>query len=493
MEEKPRKTEPDQRSTSFGELVERSVFVVPVYQRPYDWDDKACIDMWNDIMYLLDPSNPGNDHYCGTLLFKMTSEELLSVTSDKLPKKAIVDGQQRMTSLLTLLSAMRWNKKCGQFQQVAIDRILKTEVLSHDGQSTTSFPRLTLDPELHPVFEDIMAGRYEPGWNDPSVKRAEEKSRGHAALIKAYQTFRVLLQDWVHNEANIFRLLDTIKNKLAFGIYYGRDEEHEELLFECLNDRGRRLTDPELIKSCLFRFIRIHRLGNDMRNLTKETFNNVQKDLFAGNKKQAVVNESTLFRQHWSLFGSQSDEEGRVIRSGFKLWQQHGGFGAVKKFFFESVWTPATAEAALRSYCDTIGRAATFMRYTLCWFGENHGHPLIGDPLMVKELGKRAQNLDHLGTTFQHYSLFLSQAMGPNPSWNNVAKLMTWMEIYSFRVFHLANKRSNTGQQLFEDLAIRLWCGRGNNELMDKAEQEILKSAAQHSPQAPARLSFYAR
>ena len=71
----------------------KTVFVVPVYQRNYDWREDNCKQLFNDIVHVVES---GQEHFLGTICFKMYSSH----------ERSIIDGQQRLTSITLMLKAI---------------------------------------------------------------------------------------------------------------------------------------------------------------------------------------------------------------------------------------------------------------------------------------------------------------------------------------------------------------------------------------------------
>ena len=76
-------------------------FLIPDYQRPYAWDIKECQQLWDDIFSFAFPDddyekfNNDDEYYLGTIVtFKNEKNKL-----------EVIDGQQRLTTLMLLLRA----------------------------------------------------------------------------------------------------------------------------------------------------------------------------------------------------------------------------------------------------------------------------------------------------------------------------------------------------------------------------------------------------
>ncbi len=84
---------------------QRNQLVIPIYQRLYSWEKEQCKQLWDDIIKI-----GGNDkmdgHFIGSILYVRDgfthSAPLL-----------IIDGQQRLTTITLLLTALRdhWSDK----------------------------------------------------------------------------------------------------------------------------------------------------------------------------------------------------------------------------------------------------------------------------------------------------------------------------------------------------------------------------------------------
>ena len=88
-------------------------FVVPVYQRPYEWKIDKWADFWRDVSYLyIESQTSGADgsikkiianHFMGTLI----TEPENNIGAGDIASYRIVDGQQRLVTVFALLCAIR--------------------------------------------------------------------------------------------------------------------------------------------------------------------------------------------------------------------------------------------------------------------------------------------------------------------------------------------------------------------------------------------------
>ena len=88
---------PDPKSTRVGRLFTDNYFVVPVYQRNYDWEKSQITDFWNDIKDVADESGSKDSHFLG---------QIVTFENDD-GWQEIIDGQQRLATSLILIAAIK--------------------------------------------------------------------------------------------------------------------------------------------------------------------------------------------------------------------------------------------------------------------------------------------------------------------------------------------------------------------------------------------------
>lgn len=76
-------------------------FIVPLYQRKYSWKNENCIALWNDVIASGKTLNE-NDHFIGSIVHISESESNATAYNPK----SIIDGQQRLTTVILLIAAI---------------------------------------------------------------------------------------------------------------------------------------------------------------------------------------------------------------------------------------------------------------------------------------------------------------------------------------------------------------------------------------------------
>ena len=85
----------------------KTQFVIPVYQRNYDWTTNQCKQLLNDILDI-EVDDKMNAHFIGSIVY--IHDDVYTAT--RIKELTIIDGQQRLTTLtLMYLVLYRLAKK----------------------------------------------------------------------------------------------------------------------------------------------------------------------------------------------------------------------------------------------------------------------------------------------------------------------------------------------------------------------------------------------
>ena len=111
----------DQKSIKDLFSDKKADFLIPDYQRPYAWEETECQTLWDDIFLF---SFPEND--CDK--FNQASDEYflgpIVTFQNENGKREVIDGQQRLTTLMLLLRAF-----FARFGKMGDEKAIKTRQL----------------------------------------------------------------------------------------------------------------------------------------------------------------------------------------------------------------------------------------------------------------------------------------------------------------------------------------------------------------------------
>lgn len=227
------------------ELLKSYIFVIPRFQRAYSWEPDHINDFWTDII-----NNISSSYFIGSMVVYKIGRSSV----------AVVDGQQRITTILILLCAIR--EKFKELNRSDLAEGLQTYIEQKDRsnknvyvlQTETSFPYLQ---------EEVL--------KNGSVEIRSNVGREEEAIARAFGIFienidqkikRILsnkFKDEKHNieEATdwLCQIRDTVFD-LNVIIVELDNEDDAYLIFETLNTRGKDLALSDLVRNHFTKFLK---------------------------------------------------------------------------------------------------------------------------------------------------------------------------------------------------------------------------------------------
>lgn len=274
---------------------------VPDYQRGYSWN-KEFIELWNDIIRLFHVNNGSRKHYVGMLaLDKMSTEHLGNEHLWDTNSYYIVDGQQRITSIIIILkSILEYAKEenINNFDYETIENIL---------ESPSKIHRFGYSNKRNDKAEYYFAKRiYEYRMDVP------HSSQYLSNINYAAEYIAKELNQFI-NEEEIIEIVDIILNRLIFNVYYITAEFDVRVTFETMNNRGKPLTNLELLKNRLM-YLSTFFDKNDnnhyeekLQRQIDEAWNKIYDNL---NYENSNLSDDLYLKAHWIVYKRNSKEKG---------------------------------------------------------------------------------------------------------------------------------------------------------------------------------------
>jgi uncharacterized protein with ParB-like and HNH nuclease domain len=199
-------------------------FVIPVYQRPYTWHLEQCRQLLADV-YMVAPDNAMTSHFIGSIVYLRTN---ITSTPQIL---TVIDGQQRLTSLMLLCLALYNRAQEGgnkRFAEEFREKFLINKYLENEGKI-----------KLRSVAGDDVAFRY-----------LLEGGNHHEYAVKTSH----IVQNYGYFFDNIPASdIETIRaglHKLVFvEIALEADRDDAQRIFQSLNSTGLDLSAADLIRN----------------------------------------------------------------------------------------------------------------------------------------------------------------------------------------------------------------------------------------------------
>ena len=224
----------------------KSDFLIPDYQRPYAWEEDECRTLWNDLFTFAFPDNDSEkfddteEYYLGPIVTFINKE-----CNNKME---VIDGQQRLTTLMLLLRAFydgftnANDKKCVSTRKRIEKCIWKTdeydepnlEVLKIDSQVAT-------DDDKEEFLNILKTGK------------CEKKQKSQYA--KNFQFFKDQIEKLLHDFPTFYALMpNRILNNCILLPIEAESQNTALRIFSTLNDRGLPLSDADIFKSQFYKF-----------------------------------------------------------------------------------------------------------------------------------------------------------------------------------------------------------------------------------------------
>lgn len=161
----------DDQLRSLSRLFSETLFRIPDFQRGYSWQTKEITDFWNDLLRL----SENKKHYVGVLTLDPVPidaidesnkwiEDLWLIKSKDYSVHYVVDGQQRLTTSIILISAIveiMNEKKIELLNYQTVERI-KTKYLFEskpENQSKSFLFGYEMDNPSYNFFVDQVLDR----------------------------------------------------------------------------------------------------------------------------------------------------------------------------------------------------------------------------------------------------------------------------------------------------------------------------------------------
>ena len=323
------------RPTTIGEILTLSKqFVVPVYQRGYEWQSDEAAEYLADLDA---EASSGRGLFLGTVIF--------NVSEDAHDKITIVDGQQRLTTIFLLLIACRLFAKSLNAEGIAQEtqkRITATDPTTAKSRG----PLLVASESIKDVF-NIMT---ESDWNGtiPLKIGAKSVKRQSKRIRPVYESFQRWIEkyDW----DRLSQLLDSIYRTRVIRIDIDGDEEAFSI-FERTNARGTDLRGfGNILKNYLYQQ-RVPELDEKWQQILDNSDRTILKMLkYFYVAHEGYVSKSELFpslKKYCIKVGGavEFEEKLRQFSTFYNLARKEENETAIKKYF-ESIGCKAIASDA---------------------------------------------------------------------------------------------------------------------------------------------------
>ncbi|MBM2817132.1 MAG: hypothetical protein HW421_3894 [Ignavibacteria bacterium] len=222
-----------------------SFYQIPRYQRPYKWSDEEIEKFWDDITEAC--SNKTENYFLGSII--------TATPKEKSSYLDVVDGQQRITTLMILFAVVRDLYKNLNFTTNPDPSNITSKTIEYSIKADDKFNRLKLYTHIshHTDFEETIIEADTTLITKPKKRDIE---RDEQPKYKFLNTAAIFLEKLKSKSENyVGKLLNYLFNNVRIIRIDCTNTEFAIKLFQVINTRGLDLTNADLIKSFLMQKI----------------------------------------------------------------------------------------------------------------------------------------------------------------------------------------------------------------------------------------------
>lgn len=304
---------------SLSKLFDKRIFRIPDYQRGYAWQHLQLSDFWEDLWNL----SEDRYHYTGMLSLKQLksdaykdwTEEKWLIDQNDYEAFHVVDGQQRLTTFIILVNS--------------IVKFAEKNHIEYLNNNELSEIKTRYIVEYQRPKRILKAYKFGYEKDNPSFEYLRYNILGEEASGNLQETFYTLNLEYAkqffdkkvaklyeeHGEQGLETLFSKLVNRLQFNIHYIEDDFDVFVAFETMNNRGKKLSNLEILKNRLIYLTTIFpnsALSTEEKTQLRSDINSAWSEVYyeLGRNKNHPLNDDEYLKNHWILYFKYSRQKG---------------------------------------------------------------------------------------------------------------------------------------------------------------------------------------
>lgn len=312
----------------FKEIFNQTIIRIPDYQRGFSWEESQLEELWADLSNI----HLGNNayHFTGILTvndfssedrknldiedFTLNDDNAVLLNGEEYQTYNLVDGQQRLTTILILLSQLL-TKLRDAAERALIAR--KYFYVHDDGTNKYLFGYHVDVPSRNFLIRDI----FEDNTYEPEI--TETLYTHNLAFAKKFFQEKLL----GYRQNNVRDLITKITDRLLFSILnLSKDAGNNldiSMVFETLNFRGKHLSGLERFKNRTLYLLSKQNFRPTQiasrRTSVNKTWLEIYKWLGRNPSPKKVMDDDAFLKAFWLMYFSKSD----MVAKDFKSYQKN--------------------------------------------------------------------------------------------------------------------------------------------------------------------------
>lgn len=274
---------------TLAKLLDGRLFGIPDYQRAYSWTSRERRDLFDDIANIFQKGT-GESHFMATVVCLRRNK--IHLGTDEYDQLDIVDGQQRLTTLILLLNAIKLRLDPSKSKQERVVREISELLVKVESNNLLL---LQTNHDSSHYFADFVR-------DGNALSPDKGKTLADRELLSAIYDCQKFVENWIGEKRELVALYACVKNQLSFILHEISDEKLVYTVFEVLNSRGMEVSWLDRLKSILMG--KAFELENANRDRLISDLHTIWRDIYAkiglrqGLSTEALRFAATLYQSY---------------------------------------------------------------------------------------------------------------------------------------------------------------------------------------------------
>ena len=290
---------------SISKIFSEKIFRIPDYQRGYAWTIKEIEDFWGDLCRLEDKKN----HYVGVLTlepakieeYKKWVDDLWIIDAKRYTPYYIVDGQQRLTTsiiLIYVILEIMKEKKIARLNYTSQDEISRKYIYEYkdENRNRTYMYGYEID---NPSYEYLISQIYDEKIISFSSENETIYTNNLGAAKKFFYDKLIKM-----TKEDLEVVYTKITQHFLFNMYIISDDIDVFVTFETMNNRGKPLSNLELLKNRLIYVSTMFKVDEHEKVRLRRDINQCWKKIYhiLGKGRERILLDDEFLVTHFMLY-----------------------------------------------------------------------------------------------------------------------------------------------------------------------------------------------
>ncbi|WPQ63312.1 DUF262 domain-containing HNH endonuclease family protein [Chitinophaga sancti] len=293
----------DNQLQSVSKIFTEKIYRIPDYQRGYAWTKKQLKEFWSDVRLLED----GKNHYVGVLTLEKVPKDTFTkwqddewvITSKSFEPFYVVDGQQRLSTIIILIQAITEVVDENQtLNYSTLNEIRKRYIFDSKDKGISRSYIFGYEKD-NPSYEFLKTRVFNEQSTDGYTK---EETIYTNNLFFAKDFFIENLKELSFEEIEV--IFKKVTQNLLFNIYSITSDIDVFIAFETMNNRGKPLSNLELLKNRLIYLSTKFNAEEYEKIELRKRINTTWKAVYhyLGKNKDNILHDDLFLMNHFMIF-----------------------------------------------------------------------------------------------------------------------------------------------------------------------------------------------